>query len=109
MRFLSAQIVAMLEGDLWARCAGTANARARELAGAVAGVPGVRITRDVQANAVFAVLPPEAAGALRERFPFYTWDPATGEVRWMCSWDTTEGDVEAFAAALRSVMSAAAS
>jgi threonine aldolase len=54
----------------------------------------------VQANAVFAVLDRGVADALRERFRFYDWDPATGEVRWMCSWDTTEADVDAFVAEL---------
>ncbi|MCW3023511.1 MAG: aminotransferase class I/II-fold pyridoxal phosphate-dependent enzyme, partial [Conexibacter sp.] len=53
-----------------------------------------------QANAVFAILPRELADAVRAEFPFYTWDEATGEVRWMCSWDTTEDDVQQFAAAL---------
>lgn len=106
MRFLSAQVVAMLEGDLWERCAGQANAMARELAGAVASVPGVRVTQEVRANAVFAILPPAATAALQERFPFYVWNENTGEVRWMCCWDTTPDDVEAFAAALAEVMAA---
>jgi threonine aldolase len=100
MRFLSAQVVAMLEGDLWSRSAGHANAMAALLAQRVAGIPGVRLTRAPQANALFAILPPALADAVRPDFPFYTWDEATGEVRWMCSWDTTEDDVEQFAAAL---------
>src|SRR4051812_42376400 len=101
MRFLSAQIVALLEGDLWRRCAEHANAMARRLADAASQAPGVTITQPVQANAVFAIVEPrEAVDALRERFRFYTWDEATGEVRWMCAWDTREADVDAFAAAL---------
>jgi threonine aldolase len=47
---------------------------------------------------VFAVLPPGAAAALQERWRFYVWNEATGEVRWMCSWDTTPEDVDEFAA-----------
>ena len=43
---------------------------------------------------------------LQERFRFYTWDQATGEVRWMCSWDTTDDDVDAFATAVAEEMSA---
>lgn len=100
MRFLSAQVVAMLEGGLWSRSAAHANAMAALLAQRVAGIPGVRLTRPPQANALFAVLPRELADAVRPDFPFYTWDEATGEVRWMCSWDTTEDDVGQFAAAL---------
>jgi threonine aldolase len=76
------------------------NAMARLLAERVRELPRVRITRPVQANAVFAVLPQEAIVALLERFDFYVWDEAASEVRWMCSWDTTEEDVEEFAAAV---------
>jgi threonine aldolase len=100
MRFMSAQVVALLEDDLWRRSAAHANAMAAELAQRVAQIPGVQLTRPVQANAVFAILPRELADAVRPDFPFYTWDEATGEVRWMCSWDTTEDDVAGFAAAL---------
>jgi threonine aldolase len=38
---------------------------------------------------------------LREQFRFYDWNPAAREVRWMTAWDTTEADVDAFAAAIR--------
>jgi len=108
MRFLAAQVVALLEGDLWSRSAAHANAMAALLADQVDGLPGVRVTRPVQANAVFAILAPGLADAVRPRFPFYTWDEATREVRWMCSWDTTEQDVRAFAGALHEAGSAVA-
>src|SRR3954467_5209633 len=98
MRFLAAQFDALLADELCRRAAGHANAMAARLADAIAGVPGVRVTQEGQANAVFAILPHAAAARLRERWFFYTWDEATGEVRWMCSWDTTEADVDAFAA-----------
>ena len=55
----------------------------------VRDIAGVTIARPVQANAVFAILPPDVTERLQEQFRFYTWDQATGEVRWMCSWDTT--------------------
>jgi threonine aldolase len=100
MRFLAAQFQALLKDDLWRQCAGHANAMAAKLAAAVRTLPGVEITRPVEANAVFATLPPAAAAALRHRFAFYIWDEATGEVRWMCSWDTTAEDVDQFAAAV---------
>jgi len=104
MRFLSAQAIAMLEGDLWRRNAANANGMAQRLAAAVSDIPGVELTQTPRANAVFALMPPAAAETLRADFPFYTWDENTGEVRWMCCWDTTEADVDAFAAALREVM-----
>jgi threonine aldolase len=104
MRYLAVQFEALLGDGLWHHCAAHANAMAAALAEALADVPGVTITRPVQANAVFATLAPEVAAALQERFAFYTWDEATGEVRWMCSWDTTEEDVEHFAAAVREAL-----
>jgi threonine aldolase len=96
-RFLAAQFVALLEDDLWLRSAAHANAMAERLAAAVVGVPGLRITQPVQANGVFAILPREATERLQRDWRFYEWDAATGEVRWMCSWDTTPEEVDAFA------------
>ena len=106
MRFLSAQFEALLGGDLWLRNASHSNAMARRLADAVRDVPGLRITQQVQANAVFAILPREVTERLQKRFRFYTWNEHTGEVRWMCSFDTTEEDIDAFAGAVREEMGA---
>lgn len=58
---------------------------ATRLAAAIEPVPGVQILHPVEANAVFALLP--------------AWNERTGEVRLMTSFDTTESDVDAFAAA----------
>ena len=44
--------------------------------------------------------------ALQRDFPFYTWDERAGEVRWMCSWDTTAEDVDEFASAVRRALEA---
>ncbi len=106
MRFISAQLVALLTDDLWRRNAAHANEMAQRLAGGVTSIEGVRVTQRVQANAVFAILPPAVTASLQERFRFYTWDPATGEVRWMCSWDTTTEDVDTFVAAIADEMAA---
>ncbi len=100
MRFISAQFLALLSDDLWRHNASHANAMARRLATAVEGVDGVVLTQKVQANGVFATLPGEAVKVLQDQFHFYEWDEATHEVRWMCSWDTTEDDVDRFAAAV---------
>jgi threonine aldolase len=104
MRFLAAQFDALLEGELWLRCAGNANAMAVRLSGALGGVAGLTISRPVETNAVFATLPPAVTESLQRDFPFYTWDETVGEVRWMCSWDTTEEDVDTFAAAVRDTL-----
>ncbi|MDJ0356391.1 low specificity L-threonine aldolase [Paenarthrobacter sp. PH39-S1] len=101
MRFISAQFLALLEGDLWLRSARHANAMATRLRTGVEGIDAVRPTQDTESNGVFAVLPAGAADKLRESFRFYDWDEAAREVRWMCGFDTTEADVDAFLAAIR--------
>jgi threonine aldolase len=105
MRFLAAQFEALFTGDLWLRCARQANAMATKLAAELDRIEKVTITRPVQTNAVFATLPEAARAELQEDFDFYVWDEATGEVRWMCSWDTTSEDVENFADALAATLS----
>lgn len=97
-RFIAAQFIALLEGDLWHRNAAHANAMAARLAEALLDVPGVRLTQAVQANAIFAVLPPGVAEQLQREWAFYVWDEATGEVRLVCSWDTTADEVDDLAA-----------
>jgi threonine aldolase len=101
MRFLAAQFDALLGSGLWRELAAHANGMARRLADAVRGIPGVEVTQEPQANAVFAVIDRAAAARLRERWFFYDWDEARGEVRWMCSWDTTAADIDDFAADVR--------
>ncbi|HEX5193131.1 MAG TPA: low specificity L-threonine aldolase [Solirubrobacteraceae bacterium] len=96
MRFIAAQFDAYLDGELWRRNATHANAMAARLRDAVAAIDGVRLSRETRANVVFATLPAEAIEPLQDRFSFYTWDERTNEVRWMCAWDTTEPDVDAF-------------
>jgi threonine aldolase len=105
MRFLAVQFDALLGGDLWLRNASHANEMARRLAEAVGAVDDVEIAHPVQANAVFARLPRPAIDRLLSDWPyvtpFYIWDEAVNEVRWMCGWDTTPEDVDAFAGAVR--------
>ena len=101
MRFASAQLLALYDGDLWLRSARHANAMAARLRAALNDVDALHFTQPTQANALFAVLPEGSADRLREQFRFYDWNPAAREVRWMTAWDTTEADVDAFAAAIR--------
>ena len=100
MRFIAAQFDAILSEDLWRRSAMHANRMATLLAELVRDIPGVHITQAVEANAIFATLPREAIAPLQEEFFFYVWNEERSEVRWMASFDTTEEDVEKFAAAI---------
>lgn len=106
MRFLSAQFIALLDGDLWQRSAGRANAMASRLRTALQDkidsgvISGISFTQATDANTILATLPDGVADRLRQKFAFYDWNPATREVRWVCSFDTTEEDVDAFVDAI---------
>ena len=104
MRFTSAQLIALLEGDLWHHLANHANQMAQRLRSALEGTPGITFTQQTQANGVFVILPPRVADELRKEFRFYDWNPATGEVRWMCAWDTSEDDIDYFAQAVKKIL-----
>lgn len=106
MRFVSAQLDALLTDDLWLRNARHSNSMARKLEQGVRQISGVEVVRPVQANAVFAILPSAVTARLQQRFRFYTWDQTTGEVRWMCSWDTSDEDVDGFVEAIGQEMAA---
>jgi threonine aldolase len=102
MRFVAAQFSALLRDDLWRANAAHANAMARRLAEGAKAVDGVEIVQPVQANAVFARLRPRHIAALRHDWTFHVWDEGGNVVRWMTAFDTTEADVDAFLAGIRS-------
>jgi threonine aldolase len=107
MRFLAAQADALLTDGLWLQLAGHANAMARRLAEGVATLPGITLARRPDANALFVTLADSAIKALQARHTFYVWKGGSdgrSECRWMCSWDTTEQDVDAFLADIREVV-----
>jgi threonine aldolase len=105
MRFVSAQIEAMIDGDLWLRLARHSNAMAQLLGGSLAKLPGFELANPIEANEVFVQLPGihvadalKAAGAR-----FYPWGPAGARplIRLVCSFAITEKDIEAFLSVAR--------
>ena len=100
MRFISIQLVAMFEGDLWLKNAQHSNAMAQELYKGIKDIPSVEVTQP-QANALFPILPAHSIEPLQEVAKFYVWDHTINQVRWMCSWDTTQADVNTFVAAVK--------
>jgi len=97
MRYMSAQMEAFLTNDLWRRNAEHANRMARLLEEEVRKIPRVKMAFPVEANGVFAQIPRDAIQKIQERYFFYVWIEEKSVVRWMCSFDTTEGDVREFA------------
>ncbi len=104
MRYLSAPWVGMLRDGAWLRHASHANAMACRLRDQLREVPEVKILFPVQANAVFAELPPHVIHALRgEGWRFYTFI-GQGGCRLMCAWDTREEDVDRFVSDLKRLL-----
>lgn len=94
-RYLAAQVLAMVENDLWIANGALANACAERLAGAA----GERLVYPVEANEVFLRATPEEAAKLRAQgFDFYDW--AEGEIRLVTAWDTDGHHVAALANAI---------
>lgn len=100
-RFIAAQFSAVLKDGLWLKSAGHANRMAQLLAKEAANIPGIKITQEVQGNEVFAIIPREIIKELQNECFFYTWDENAPEIRWVCSFDTTENDIIEFINLLR--------
>ena len=97
-RYLAAQILAMLEGDVWLANARAANAAAQVLAEAC----GERLVYPVQANELFVRISAEEAATLRAKgFDFYEWGPS--QLRFVTSWDQDMAAVASLAAAIRAL------
>ena len=106
-RYIAAQFEGYFENDLWLRLAAHANSRAQKLSEGLSSIDGVRVWYPTQANEVFVSFPDGVADRLRNAGAvFYPWvtpgDPANGAMqRLICSFETTEADVEGFLAAVR--------
>ncbi len=96
-RYVAAQFIEALSDGLWIETAGQANAMARRLHSAVAGISGLDIDPPA-VNSMYPILPPAVKKQLQDWSFFWDWDESRSQVRWMTSWDTSEADVDAFAA-----------
>lgn len=100
-RFIAVQFAALLENEQWRTMALHSNKMAQMLVSELRNIPEVTVTQQVQSNAIFAVIPKHAVEPLRKAYRFYDWNTETGELRWMCSFDTTEEDVHGFVKKLK--------
>jgi threonine aldolase len=95
----------MLQDGAWLRHARHANEMAKRLEARLRKIPGVLIAHPVQSNAVFAKIPKTAEEKLRERgWQFSTGGVTPGDSRFMCSWDTTPGEVDGFVTELQEII-----
>jgi threonine aldolase len=95
MRFQSSQWQGVLESGAWLRHAIHANAMAQRLARELIGVSGVTLAREVQVNAVFVEMSALLVDAMTATGWHFHLMPGAGQ-RLMCSWATSEADIDAF-------------
>lgn len=95
-RFIAAQFDAYLKDDLYIKLASHSNEMAKYLEEKIKDIPLITISKKVESNAVFAILPKWLTEKLQEKYYFYTWNEHTGEVRWMCSFNTRKEDIDEF-------------
>lgn len=108
MRFISAQFGALLTNDLWKRNALHANQMAKRLEFGLRKFNQIEITQPVDANGIFGIMPASIIPTLQQSGFFYVWNERTSEVRLMCSWDTTESDVDGFILAMSNALASKA-
>lgn len=104
MRFLSAQLLALFEGDLWLQNARHANAMAKLLEEKLrAHFPQIRILYPVEANTIFAKIPLHILKKLQEKYFFWIWDEEESIARFMTTWDTKPELIDGFIAYLQTI------
>ena len=110
-RFIAAQFEAYLKDDLYLKMASHSNALAKylekKLRESSAMAKGVYFTQNVDTNGVYISLAPltdEQMAALQEKYIFYVWRENIKEVRLMCSFRTTEQDIDSFVADLEKIL-----
>jgi threonine aldolase len=105
MRFIAAPWVAMLQDGAWLRRASHANEMTALLARELGALHGLNILYPPQSNAIFVEMPQLAIAALHAKgWQFYSFAGRGRGWRFMCSWDTTREDIEAFVSDIRSAL-----
>lgn len=102
-RYVAAQFEAMFSDGLWLTTAARANAMARKLSSGMTAL-GVPLACPAEANEVFAELDPDVHRELGRTHVVHQPDPGLPVVRLVCSWATTEADVDGVLATLRALL-----
>ncbi|WP_134089614.1 low specificity L-threonine aldolase [Olivibacter sp. XZL3] len=95
-RFIAAQFLALLHENTYKKYAEIVLQRTQRLAEVLKKYPSVTITKPVEVNAIFAKFPADWIRPLQETLLFYVWDESNHEVRLMCSFDTSEEEIDLF-------------
>lgn len=101
MRYMSAPWAAVLKNDVWLKHAGHANRQAARLAEAIGHIDGVTLTAPTQVNAVYFDGPPEVHQRMQDAYVGYYSFLGEGSARLMCSWATTDEDIDRLISVMR--------
>lgn len=96
MRFIAAQYIPFLRDEVWKKNATQANHIAQLLGEGISQHLEVTLSNPVQTNQIFATMPTSMIEHVNQKFPFYTWNDTTNEIRLVASFDNTEEDVQLF-------------
>lgn len=102
-RFVAAQFLEFLEDGFWLGTAAHANAMARRLSDGMAAM-GLRLAAPAEANEVFVILDDDVRRTLAQSYVVHQPDPGEPIVRFVCSWSTTDSDVDEALSALRKLL-----
>lgn len=92
-RFIATQFEALLSDDLWLRNASHANAMAARLSTGLQHL-GLQMASATEANEVFVDLDPAAYAKVSAHYAVHRPDALRPTVRLVCSWATTEAEVD---------------
>lgn len=104
MRFVAAQFYEYLRDGLWLELANHSNGMAKYMYDKMLEIPEVKITQMVEANALFVIFPESKREIIRSKYFFYDWDESKGEVRLMCSFNTTKEHIDEFIKYIKTVI-----
>ncbi len=112
MRFIASQFTRYLTDNLWKKNATIANNMTKRLAHKISEIPALKVSQAVDANGVFVLIPSDLIPVLQEKYFFHVWNEAPilengiarNEVRLMCSWDTTEEDIDGFIELIKRIL-----
>jgi threonine aldolase len=102
MRFISCQFEAYLSNDLWYKNALHANKMAKLLYDKIKNIPNIKITQNVDVNAIFALMPEKYILKLQKKYFFHSNNSV---IRLMCSYNTKIKDVLDFAGIINNILS----
>lgn len=92
-RFVAAQFEAVLGDGLWLQTAAHANRMATRLSAGLQAL-GLPMAAPTEANEIFVDLDPAAYAAVSAEYSVHRPDPLLPTVRFVCSWATTEAEVD---------------